>query len=491
MRKTKSKKNLKFILIAVLSILFSISFLTASRIAEAQILGGNEGYACTNHYGNCSSGQGNFKQDLSSGKIPFYSDGHADDSLQNVLNALDAKYGQNSNYLCYDIGKITAVFWGAGRQSDYPGDDTALTGNKAGIGSQADIHFPLMCTGTFSDYQKSDQYLNPKGCCPTNYKLVTQGFNGFPGETEGVAAAEPAECCLVTNNSGNGNPANGTPITYDSRKSNDYEKCTNSNGDSVWEVPALPNGTPTFIVPNPLDGANFTLGGTYLGPVGTNPYIHVPTQTPTGAPVDCNNAKGGCALVAKTGGTNDITGGGITYSVVKTDDLDQDIGKNLVCTRCFQKGDAMMLEDPGPSNSNTQKLILCDPQNTGLVDRQDIIGNVAITKGSLITDAANKSLYDACYQSGGIYIAIGCIDPTPTGIITGIIRIALGVMGGIALLQLIYAGVMYQLGDEAKIKEARDRVIATITGLAVLIFSVLILRIIGINILDVLPVNSF
>jgi hypothetical protein len=60
-------------------------------------------------------------------------------------------------------------------------------------------------------------------------------------------------------------------------------------------------------------------------------------------------------------------------------------------------------------------------------------------------------------------------------------------MGGVALIQLILAGIAYQQGNEEKIKEARNKVLATLTGIAVLVFSVLILRIIGVNILDVIP----
>jgi len=39
-------------------------------------------------------------------------------------------------------------------------------------------------------------------------------------------------------------------------------------------------------------------------------------------------------------------------------------------------------------------------------------------------------------------------------------------------------------------KHVEFHIIKTLTGLAVLVFSILILRIIGINILDVLPVGS-
>lgn len=95
-----------------------------------------------------------------------------------------------------------------------------------------------------------------------------------------------------------------------------------------------------------------------------------------------------------------------------------------------------------------------------------------------------------CYENGGLWVAIGCVDPTPLGIITGLIRIAFGVMGGVALLQLIQAGVMYQKGDQAGIEKAKGQVIATLSGIALLVFSVLALRIIGINVLDVLPEGS-
>ncbi|MDQ6985449.1 MAG: hypothetical protein Q9M91_06875 [Candidatus Dojkabacteria bacterium] len=108
-------------------------------------------------------------------------------------------------------------------------------------------------------------------------------------------------------------------------------------------------------------------------------------------------------------------------------------------------------------------------------------------------DTANEGefvLCNNCIEQGGIWIAIGCLDVTPLGIVTGMIRIAFGVMGGVALIQLILAGLMYQSGQEAKITEAREKFFATLAGLAVLVFSVVILRIIGINVLDVIPDGS-
>jgi len=87
----------------------------------------------------------------------------------------------------------------------------------------------------------------------------------------------------------------------------------------------------------------------------------------------------------------------------------------------------------------------------------------------------------------GTWTAIGCINTTPEGIFVTLVRITLGVMGGVALLRLIYMGYLYQTGDEGKIKQAREGVVSTLVGIIVVVFSVVILRIIGVNVLDVVP----
>lgn len=92
-----------------------------------------------------------------------------------------------------------------------------------------------------------------------------------------------------------------------------------------------------------------------------------------------------------------------------------------------------------------------------------------------------------CLENGGIWIAIGCVDPTPVGVLTRLVQLGLGIMGGVALIQIIYAGIMYQSGNEEKIRKAREQLLATLTGLAVLVFSVLIVQILGVNLLDTVP----
>jgi len=122
----------------------------------------------------------------------------------------------------------------------------------------------------------------------------------------------------------------------------------------------------------------------------------------------------------------------------------------------------------------------------GLISDPELIVTSERTQGCDINenDTANCQ---ACIASGGIYTAIGCLDPSPIGVITGLIRIGFGIMGGVALIQLIFAGIAYQAGDEGKIQEAKKRVMGTIGGIALLVFSVLLLRVLGVNVLDVLP----
>ncbi|HYK08837.1 MAG TPA: hypothetical protein VEW42_05050 [Candidatus Eisenbacteria bacterium] len=86
---------------------------------------------------------------------------------------------------------------------------------------------------------------------------------------------------------------------------------------------------------------------------------------------------------------------------------------------------------------------------------------------------------------GGVDTAIGRISTDPAGLIGNILAILLSISGGIAIILIIAAG--YQLvtsrGNPEKVKEARERITSAITGLLLIIFSVLILQIIGFDLL--------
>lgn len=106
-------------------------------------------------------------------------------------------------------------------------------------------------------------------------------------------------------------------------------------------------------------------------------------------------------------------------------------------------------------------------------------------------DPVEKENCELCINLGGIWTALGCIGTTPQAVFGALIRIALGTLGGVALIRLIILGFQYQSGQEEKIKEARNGVFSTLGAILLVLFSVLILQIIGTNILDIVPEGFF
>jgi hypothetical protein len=85
----------------------------------------------------------------------------------------------------------------------------------------------------------------------------------------------------------------------------------------------------------------------------------------------------------------------------------------------------------------------------------------------------------------GVPSALGCIPYTPEGLTQWILKLIAGVITGVALLLLLYGGVRYVMssGDMEGLEEAKSIITAAISGLLLVIFSVLILRVIGVDIL--------
>lgn len=83
--------------------------------------------------------------------------------------------------------------------------------------------------------------------------------------------------------------------------------------------------------------------------------------------------------------------------------------------------------------------------------------------------------------------ALGSIDVKPEKFIEKIFGILLGLSGGIALLLIIYSGykLMLAQGNPEAIQGARETLTSAIVGLLFIIFSVVILRVIGVDILHI------
>ncbi|MEK9147254.1 MAG: hypothetical protein AAB639_03590 [Patescibacteria group bacterium] len=81
--------------------------------------------------------------------------------------------------------------------------------------------------------------------------------------------------------------------------------------------------------------------------------------------------------------------------------------------------------------------------------------------------------------------AFGNIPTDPAGFATQVLRIATGLAGGLALILMVIGSVrvLTSSGDQQRLSAGRDMIVGAVAGLLFLIFSVLILRFIGVQIL--------
>ena len=106
-------------------------------------------------------------------------------------------------------------------------------------------------------------------------------------------------------------------------------------------------------------------------------------------------------------------------------------------------------------------------------------------KVAVFCDSSGEPTTD---NTGELYTAIGCI-PFNTGnnFIRFILRWGIGIAGGIAFILIIVAAfqIITSQGDPKRLQAGRELLTSAIAGLVLLIFSVLILRLIGVNLLGI------
>jgi hypothetical protein len=100
---------------------------------------------------------------------------------------------------------------------------------------------------------------------------------------------------------------------------------------------------------------------------------------------------------------------------------------------------------------------------------------------------AQDTIEGSC-GDGYIDTAIGCVPwQNQSALIAFFLRWAIGIGGGIAFLLILYAGFMgmTSAGNPERIKAAQELLISAISGLLLLIFSIFILRFIGVDLLRI------
>lgn len=93
-----------------------------------------------------------------------------------------------------------------------------------------------------------------------------------------------------------------------------------------------------------------------------------------------------------------------------------------------------------------------------------------------------------CSGDKAVNTAIGCIPINDQNAFLGfILKWAIGVGGGIAFLLVVYASYMIisSAGNPERLKAGQELLTSAIMGVILLVFSVFILKIIGVNILEI------
>jgi len=87
--------------------------------------------------------------------------------------------------------------------------------------------------------------------------------------------------------------------------------------------------------------------------------------------------------------------------------------------------------------------------------------------------------------SNEIATDLGCIPNTPAGFAQKYLSVGLGMVGGVGFLGIVYGMIVISSarGDTVQIQKGRKIITSSIIGILLVVFSVLITRLITINIL--------
>ncbi len=128
------------------------------------------------------------------------------------------------------------------------------------------------------------------------------------------------------------------------------------------------------------------------------------------------------------------------------------------------------------------------PQNPGGVNQ----GGANTPEFNLCKQTANNDDLVECGKCfaqvpPAIWTAFGCIPTSKEGIVVSFIRIGLGISGGFVLLSILYGAFLITTssGDPKRVQEGQEMVTSAVMGLLFVIFSIIILRFIGVSLLQI------
>lgn len=136
------------------------------------------------------------------------------------------------------------------------------------------------------------------------------------------------------------------------------------------------------------------------------------------------------------------------------------------------------VKGPGPCSAGSALPLVC--QGSFCVGQECESTKYDICQGDL------SDRCEPCVTAGNAWTAIGCITTSdPQEFVIWLLKAGIGIAGGIALLLMIMGGILIILssGDPQKLQSGKDILTSAILGLVVIIFSVFLLQLIGVQIL--------
>lgn len=100
------------------------------------------------------------------------------------------------------------------------------------------------------------------------------------------------------------------------------------------------------------------------------------------------------------------------------------------------------------------------------------------------SDANGVNECESCLNNSGVWTALGCLPTRPADLLPKLAQFAVGIAGGFALMLMLIGAfrISVSAGNPDNVQAGKDMFTSAVAGLLLIIFSALILRIIGVDI---------
>ena len=123
---------------------------------------------------------------------------------------------------------------------------------------------------------------------------------------------------------------------------------------------------------------------------------------------------------------------------------------------------------------------------SGTIDRNSL---VPLPRVNQICDSAGTKVNECetCINKNGAWTAIGCLTSDANGFFQPLLKIGIGIAGGLAFLIILFGGfqVLTSAGNPEQLNAGKELIGSAIAGLLLVAFSVFILKLLSVNIFGI------